>query len=285
MVTWIPMVLVGALACVAVAVMSVARPPRQTLFLTRISERLLLAVGAFLGVMVLGLALVTWAPHLLGLPLVLAPGVGVAMSMTIFGALPWRRTSPGAVRTAALDPRAAWSATTARIYRAPVLAALVLVVLLVVTGLTASLDDDGRSRAFTVSTPDSGNTASPYPGWFYAAPLLVATFAVVVAAGIAIRRTALLPATGLDAAVDAAWREGVAIVLSRIATAGLLLYLAAILLMAGGALRSVAGSVQGAIGLGATATLLAGAAAAVAAAINLLTAARRAAALSTGAAG
>lgn len=277
MATWIPVAGVAALVCVVLGVMAAVLASPEPVGSRRISVRLLLAVGAFIVLLVVGMVLVTAAPQLLGLPLVLAPGVGVAVALLLFGAVPWRSTRSEAIRTAALVPRAVWSSSTARDYGPPIAVALSLIVLLVATSATASLDDSGRSRALTVVSTDSTNTASPYPGWFYAGPLLAVTLAIVLAAVLAIQRTAHLPAVSLDAAADAAWRRRAAVVLSHIATAGLLLYLAATLLMVGGALHSVSLNARGEWAAGAAVAFFAGVVAAATAVVTLLSAARRAA--------
>jgi hypothetical protein len=235
--------------------------------------RLLLATAAFLVVLVVGAVLTAAVPELLGLPLVLAPGAAVAVAMLLFGAVPWRRPT-GAVRVATLTPRVAWSGAIARVYGPPLGAAVALTALLLATGCTAAADDAGRSRAFTVTAGNVGSTATPYPGWFYAAPLLALTGALTLAAVVAVHRTAGLPALTADAAADERWRHGVATVLSRIATSGLLLYVAVVLVMAGSALHSVSLNVPSAAGAWSVTALLAGAAAAAAALVALLRALR-----------
>lgn len=271
-----PAVLSFAVCCGLAIALAAAVLGRHHEGLERMSVRLLLSAGVFVVVLLVGLAVTTGAPRLLGLPLVLAPGFGVAAALLLFGAVPWRTMDRRAIRSAALVRRPAWSAATARAYGRPIIVGCALIAVLIVTGLTGSPDDAGRSRAFTVTEQGSTNSASPYPGWFYSAPLLAMTVAIVVAGAVAIRRTALLPARSLDPAVDALWRHGIALVLSRIATAGLLLYLAATLLMVGDALRTTSLNMPGGWGTGAAAASLCGLLAAVTALASLASAVRRA---------
>lgn len=78
-------------------------------------------------------------------------------------------------------------------------AILLLLALLVFTGATSSPDERGRFRAITFTSPLSSSTATPYPGWFYAVPLILGTVLLALAVWAALRRiatTASFPVRG-----------------------------------------------------------------------------------------
>lgn len=203
-------------------------------------------------------------PGWLGLPLALAPGLAVIVGLAVIASTPARSASPGPVRSAELAPRSAWTVGSRWHYRLPALSGGALIVLLLVTGLTGGADDAGLQRALTVSVPGGSNTASPYPGWFYAGPLLAATALLLLTAVLAMRRIAALPALdGPSAAADHAWRQAATAAVSRLATAGLLGYLAGCLLATASSVLS-AGSGTPLVALGWALLALAVAAAALA---------------------
>ena len=178
-------------------------------------------------------------PEWLGVPVGIGPGLAVSIGLAVVAATPALGERPGVVRSATLAPRSAWTVGARRHYLAPAVTATVLALALLATGVTASADETGLLRAFTVERPDGGSTASPYPGWFYAVPLLAATALLLLTAVLAMRRIARLPALG-DAArsADGAWRRAATAAVSRLATAGLLAYLGGTLLVTGSAIRS-----------------------------------------------
>lgn len=158
----------------------------------------------------------------------------------------WPRPT-GTIRRAALSPRqdvaprwlllATWSWAGA------------LAITLTVGGITAT---GGRSL-HRITGAGSTSAASPYPGWFYGVPLLVATAVLLVATYGVLRLVARRPAVvDADPQYDAASRRlsghrvlrGVQLVLA--------LTLAGVLFLAGNAVRGV-----GLDGVGAAMTLLA----------------------------
>lgn len=149
----------------------------------------------------------------------------------------WPRPT-GAVRRAPLTPRTVADVVPGRLRRLTWGWSATLVVVLVVSGVVA---DGGRSISRTWE--QGGSTASPFPGWFYGVPLLVAAALVLAASEGVLRQIARRPAV-MDAQPewDLALRRlsahrvlrGVQLVLS-LTTAG-------VLLVAGTAVRSIADS-------------------------------------------
>ena len=199
---------------------------------------LVVALLAAVGTAVLAAAIDGAHPDWLGIPIGVGPGVAVSVGLAIVAATPAIRSRPAALRSAGLEPRSAWTIGARRHYLVPALTAAALAVVLLVTGATASRDDQGLLRAFSVVRPDGGSTASPYPGWYYAVPLLAATALLLLTTVLALRRIARLPAVGADASADRTWRLAVSSTISRLATAGLLGHLAGTLLITGSAVHS-----------------------------------------------
>jgi hypothetical protein len=186
----------------------------------------------------------------LGLPLALAPGLAASAALLVVALTPAIRSQPVATRSASLDRRSAWTVGSRRAYLQPTLAAVVLAGLLLVTGLTATTDDAGLNRALSMRSHDGMRTASPYPGWFYAAPLLAVAALLLLTATLAMRRIARLPAVrSTDERGDRAWRRTATSAISLLATSGLLGYLAGVLLVTGSAVQAVGeGSGPGVLG-------------------------------------
>ncbi|WP_409331496.1 hypothetical protein [Trujillonella humicola] len=158
--------------------------------------------GAALGVVV---ALISAHQDALGRGLLLgAPLFGLCLlTGIVVGEL--RVGAPGAaVRTATVEVR------RARDYLPPVLSRVVLAatgLLVAVLGTTTALgspDDLGRAgRALARScTPLWTTAVGPWPGWFYAAPLLAVVLAGLVLAGLALRRIVHRPRSGDAPHVD-----------------------------------------------------------------------------------
>ena len=187
----------------------------------------------------------------MGLPLALVPGLSASAGLLVIALTPRPRVAAGATRSASLQPRGTWSVGARRDYLRPALAAALVTAVLVTTGLTGSPDSIGMQRAFSLRNGHGVSTASPYPGWYYAGPLLVVTALLVITALLAIRRIAALPSLQpADEDTDRAWRRAAASAVSFDVTAGLLLHLAGVLLVAGSAIQSVswgAGAPSGAL--------------------------------------
>jgi hypothetical protein len=121
-----------------------------------------------------------------GLVATLAPAaIGVVfLAVHLLGELTWPRPE-GSVRRAALHPRSARRVLGTLLVAWTGALALVLVVLLLVGGLTAGTS--GRSIEWTSPDGLRVSSASPYPGWSLAIPLLVATAVVVVLTALVLR--------------------------------------------------------------------------------------------------
>lgn len=126
--------------------------------------------------------------------LVLAAGGLAFLVVSAFGEVTWPRPS-GSVRTATLTPRSVRDVTPRPAAILITVASALLVIALVVGGLTAL--PDGRSYGRTeVMTDGLERTwaSSPYPGWFYALPLLIAAAAILLAAFLCLVLIARRPA-------------------------------------------------------------------------------------------
>jgi hypothetical protein len=150
------------------------------------------------------------------------------------GELTWPRPT-GMVRRAALQPRRRRDVVPVLMHRVVWGLCGALVLALVVLGATA---EDGRM--VVASEGSVTMTASPYPGWYYGVPLLVAAVLLVAACEGVLHLVARRPAVvDADPTYDAASRRlsahralrGVELLLAGI--------LAAVLVLAGSALRGV----------------------------------------------
>lgn len=195
-------------------------------------------------------------PELLGLPVLLAAPLASGAGMVLYAATPPSSypVGPEEVRTASLTPRGPLTYVSARAGIAPLAALLVLVVFVAFAGITSSADDSGLSRAITFSSDDRAASASPYAGWFYGVPLLLACVLLTVATLAALWRvsaTPALPAGSLDG-IDAAWRRGTIGVLSAIGVFAVCLPLGGAAAVSGAAiLRAAHDGVDGGwIGIG-----------------------------------
>lgn len=124
----------------------------------------------------------------------------VYVAVHVVGERSWPRPT-GALRRAVLAPRRRpaagflpWISATW---------AILLTGLLVVTGVTA----DG-GRALTVVRGATSSTATPYPGWYYGAPILLGAAALLAVGAYALRVVAHRPAVvDADPAYDDASRR------------------------------------------------------------------------------
>ncbi|GAA1290213.1 hypothetical protein Psi02_15880 [Planotetraspora silvatica] len=176
-------------------------------------------------------------------PLLATPALGLGI---LFGTLTGEAAAPrphGAIRGASLEIR------TARDYlprfSAPLAGALslVTVVLLAVTTATASADDMGRpGRVLAANRPDGTvrSAVSPWPGWFYAWPLLSVLAVAFLLSALAVHRVVRRGRLDLDAAaraVDDARRAHSARVVTAAYGICVALPLAGIAVVAGDALH------------------------------------------------
>ncbi|MCE1177710.1 MAG: hypothetical protein LWW86_01560 [Micrococcales bacterium] len=140
----------------------------------------------------------------------------------------------GSVRSARLGSRAVRPPRA--LWRLAGLGTALTGALVVVGGLTA--DADGRS--LTIRTPMSSAGTSPYPGWHYGLPILLALLLLLAGAWLAARVIESRPAQpGADPAVDAALRAASMTRTLRAVASGTLLTAAPLTLLVGKALRGL----------------------------------------------
>ncbi|MFJ2504693.1 hypothetical protein [Microbacterium sp. NPDC087592] len=246
--------LVGYIVCVAAVVavvwLVVRGRPRRTeplaasvqSLLDAARRRAVIAV-VFSGVVIVALFLAgSFLQSLAGLPIALAPALGGSAGLLLYSATPPRAVvvASGAAREASLTPRTPLS------FVPPVgtglLAAAVIlqVAFLIFTGVTSSPDGSGRYRTIAFQTADSASASSPYPGWFYGVPLLVATVVLVAATFLALWRVSSTPALPQRerADVDAGWRRATNRIILAVGGAMLLLQFGGTALQSGSAMHN-----------------------------------------------
>jgi hypothetical protein len=173
--------------------------------------------------------------------LAIAPGLGAAATLLVIAGAPFpRRTPARGLRTADLTPRGIGTFGPRWGFVLPLVAAVCLVLLLVATGSTSSPDDFGRLREFQVRAPQQINVSGPYPGWFYALPILVSVLVLIAALLTALHRITAAPRIGsADAAqLDSRLRSALTRFGMLLGSSVIVLYLGAITLTASAAMRS-----------------------------------------------
>jgi hypothetical protein len=211
----------------------------------RSAKRRFVVAAGFTAVLLLAAFVTTVAlPATLGLPLAVAPSVAGTAGLLLYTVTPppLGSVTEWDVRVASLAPRRAWSFVSRRALTG--LAALLVTTsaLLIVTGITSSPDDAGRYRAITFEDDTFMSSATPYPGWFYAIPLLVALACLMVVALLALRRISItpsLPGSGLERQ-DRAWRVASVRVVVDLVAASLTLQLGGIAVFAGTTIHNAA---------------------------------------------
>ncbi len=170
-------------------------------------------------------------PDLLGLPLLVSAPLGATAALALHALVPRRRpaVAEDAPRSASLQRRTA-ATTVGRSSTRLLLGTLVVtVVLTMALGATSSHDDQGRSRAFSVTDGQMSSTASPYAGWFYAVPLLISIAVLVLSTVVALHRIGATPALVEPrfATIDRQWRSATARLVTALALAACLFPLGA----------------------------------------------------------
>jgi heme/copper-type cytochrome/quinol oxidase subunit 2 len=198
----------------------------------------LFSVVVLLGCAVVGVAF----PALLGMPFAVAPLVSGAAGMLLYAA-----TRPRAIvvpedapRSAGLARRSWLSAIPGHWLHAWVEITVLFVAVVVFCGITASADDQGRSRAIRFESPEQTGVSTPYPGWFYGIPALIALALLIAATVFALHRigeAAAFPDPE-DAEADAQWRRTSASVILKLSTGSMLFSLGGIAITAGMAARN-----------------------------------------------
>lgn len=207
-------------------------------------RRFVVAIGFTALLLFAGFVAALAFPRLLGMPVAIAPAIAGAGGLLLYAVTPPASSSMegNSVRVASLELRHAWSFASRRSLVG--LAALFgsVLVLLLVTGLTSSPDDAGRYRAITFMSDSFISSAMPYPGWFYAIPLITATILLAVTALLALRRIASvpsLPGPGLERQ-DRVWRIASTRILTTIIAAIMSLQLGGIAVFAGSTAHNAA---------------------------------------------
>ena len=179
----------------------------------------------------------------LSLGLTIGPGAGALAACLVIAAFPMPRALPSTgVRQADLTPRETTSFGPRWGFILPLVSAAFLVLFLIATAsLARETDYTYLSREIGLMTPGGYQTSTPYPGWFYAVPLLAVTVLLSGGVLLALRRVAgarslgPLDLTPLDAAIRRATTRFVMLLSSSV----IVLYLGATALIAGSALRNV----------------------------------------------
>ncbi|GAA2015257.1 hypothetical protein [Microbacterium ulmi] len=219
-------------------------PPPVRALLSAARRRATLAVIAAAVAIVAAFVASYSLPALLGLPFLLSPAVGATAGLLLYAAIPPRAAVVEAdrVRDASLTPRTPVS----YLPRAGAILLAILVVaqtaFVLFTGFTSSPDDSGRYRAIAFQVGDVGSVSTPYAGWFYGIPLLVATAILTAATFVALWRvssTPALPDSDL-AEVDAGWRRATNRIIVAISAAAVLLQFGGVAVQSGLTLRNAA---------------------------------------------
>lgn len=148
-----------------------------------------------------------------GLPSALAAAVAALAGLLVFSLHP-RRKWPAAkhgVVVADLMPRGPTSFAARWVFVPPLLAAAVLLLGLLLTGLYSATDENGLHRVFLrrslsgwgvedgqiVDVQYNVGSTGPFPGWYYGVPLMICTVLLVVEVHWSLRRTAHAPRPGV----------------------------------------------------------------------------------------
>lgn len=214
--------------------------PRAAALLRVTRRRNLLAVGAAVGVAVIGAAVNHAYPKAYGLPAMLTPGGAAITAVLLVGLL--RSTPPprrDSVRTADLTPRRPWSYGPRWAFTLPLVGAGAVVLFAVAAGLTSSVSDDGHWRSVSLRP---GSASGPYPGWFYGVPLIVMTLALAGSTLFALGRTASapLPSDLALVAADRRARARTTQMVMRLSAGAMFAYSGAVVFFAGVTTQSAA---------------------------------------------
>jgi hypothetical protein len=217
-------------------------PARLAPVIAAARRRALIAVACalvvFLAVAIAGLSL----PGLLGWPIAIAPLVAAAAGMLLYAATPPRDVEVPAdrPRTASLSRRSWRTSIPRRWLLAGVEIGAVFVAVIVFCGITASTDDQGRSRAIRFESAMASSESSPYPGWFYGIPALLGLALLITATIVALQRIGAVAAfpDPDDTDADARWRGQSASVVLKLAVGAALFSLGGVTLIGGSAMGS-----------------------------------------------
>jgi hypothetical protein len=137
----------------------------------------------------------TWPAPWFGVAQGLAPvvaGVTMLVLLAVFS-IPPRDEQMDAVRTADLTPRSWYSAGWARRALPVVVAVAALVLLVIATGVSATVLAAGDGPTFLVTSSSTTVEGAPYPGWSYGLPVLAGVVLLCVLLVVVLRRVAIAP--------------------------------------------------------------------------------------------
>lgn len=223
-------------------------PPERLVPVIRAARRralvaVLFATIVFFAVAIAGLTM----PEMLGSPFAVAPLAAGAAGMLLYSLTPPRQVAVGAdePRAAQLVPRSALSALPLPWAVVLLASTGLLVVLVVFCGISADVDEQGLSRTIRFELAGTVASSSPYPGWFYGVPTLLALLALIVCTVVALHRisgTPAFPQIG-DAEIDRQWRRGSVEVILKLGVGAVLFAFGGIAVTAGLAMGNAVGNV------------------------------------------
>ena len=166
---------------------------------------LLLGVGAA----VLMWAWGTWWGQGYGLPISLAGSVGAVVGLVAHAAYPRKlwASDPSAGAVADLTPRRPMSFARQWVFVLPAVAASILALGLLLTGLYSATDENGLHRVFqrrslvgwgvengqVIDVQYNLSSTGPFPGWYYGVPIMICSVLMVLAVYWSLSRTAAAP--------------------------------------------------------------------------------------------
>jgi len=167
------------------------------------------ALAAGCGVAVLMWAWGTWWTQGYGLPISLAGSVGAVVGLVAYAVIPRKlwNSDPGAGAVADLTPRRPTSFARHWVFVLPAVAAIILALGLLLTGLYSATDENGLHRVFqrrnlvgwgvkngqVVDIQYNLTSTGPFPGWYYGVPVMICTALMILAVYWSLSRTAAAP--------------------------------------------------------------------------------------------
>ncbi|MBT1163741.1 hypothetical protein [Bifidobacterium felsineum] len=162
-------------------------------------HRVLIALFAGAAVLIVGVIINAVLSQSMYLVAAMTPGLAACAVMIVVSMpLPDVPVRPGSgVRVASLQSREPWTYARRYVLIQPLLAAGLLIAYLCFTMATASPDDFGLMRSISLSNQNGEMIASsgPYPGAYYAVPLIVVTLILTGATCLALWRIAHVPSS------------------------------------------------------------------------------------------
>lgn len=187
-----------------------------------------------------------------GLNLALLPGVASCVVAGL-AALPYGDRAvksdslkTGGVRVASLRTREPWTYTRWYVLIQPIVVAVLLIGYLTITACMGTTDGDGAGRSIRLTEENSyggvvGGESGPFPGVYYALPLIGVTLLLVAFTCAALWRISRTPAVpgGRSAEADRLWRVSMTKFVVFLSSGSMLAYAAGVLYFAGNATRLV----------------------------------------------